>query len=69
MGSIHGDFIVSLVSVLHTEIEILNVEIKEGVNELIFDELPKDSSHLISIKLCDRVLDFDFLGGEGIGES
>ena len=69
MGSIHGNFIVSLVSVLHTEIEILNVKVKEGVNELIFDKLPKDSGHFISIKLCYRVLDFDFLGGKRIGES
>ena len=69
MGSVHSDFVVSLVSVLHAEIEILNVKVKEGVDELIFDELPEDSGHLISVEFCDRVGDFDFLGGKGIGES
>ena len=69
MGGIHGDFVISFISIFHSQIEVLNVEVKEGMDEFVLDELPEDSSHLITIKFSDGVGDFDFLGSERIGES
>ena len=60
-GCIKSDFIVSLVSVLHTEIEILDVQIQKWMNKLILDLLPEDSGHLITIELSNWVFNFDFL--------
>ena len=60
-GSIHGDLVIGLVSVLHTEVEVLNVEIEEWVDELILDLLPDDSGHFITIEFSDGVFNFDLL--------
>jgi len=60
LGGIESDLIVGFVSILHTEIKVLDVEIKEGSDEVIFDLLPDDSGHLITIKFGDRVSNFDF---------
>ena len=58
--------IVGLVSVFDTEVEVLNVQIQEGMDELILDLLPEDSGHFITIKFGDWVFDFDFLGSEAV---
>jgi hypothetical protein len=60
-GGVHGDFIVGLVSVLHTEVKVLDVEIEEWVDEFILDLLPEDSGHFITIEFSDGVLNFDLL--------
>lgn len=68
LGGIKGDFVVGFVSIFHAEIKVLDIEVEVGSDKFVFDELPEDSGHLISIKFCDCVFDFDFLCGEGIGE-
>ncbi len=65
-GGIHSDLIVGLVSVFDTEVKVLNVQIQKGMDELILDLLPEDSSHFITIKFGDWVFDFDFLGSEAV---
>jgi hypothetical protein len=54
--------------VFNTEIEIFDVKIKEGMDKLILDLLPKDSSHFITIEFSDRVSDFNFIAGKAIAE-
>jgi hypothetical protein len=50
--------------VLNAQVKVLDVEIEEGEDELIFDLLPYDSSHFIAIQLGHGVGDFQF----GVGE-
>lgn len=49
LSSIEGDLVVSLVSVFHTQIEVLNGEVKERENELFLNELPDNSGHFITV--------------------
>lgn len=48
------------ITILDTKIKVLDVKIQIWENELFLDELPNDSSHLVTIKVNDRVLDVDF---------
>jgi hypothetical protein len=67
-GGIEGDFVVSFISVLDAEVEVLNVEIEERMNQLVFNVLPEDSGHLITVQLGHGVGHLDFLGGETVSE-
>lgn len=60
VSGIDGDLVVGGISMFHAKVEVLNIEVKERVDELIFDGFPDDSGHLITIEFCDWVLDFDF---------
>jgi hypothetical protein len=53
--------------VLNTQVKILDIEIKERMNKFIFDLLPNDSSHFITIKLGNRILYFNFIKSKGTG--
>lgn len=65
---VHGDLVVGLISVLHAQIKVLDVKIEEGMDEFVFDELPEDSGHFISVQFGDGVGHLYFLAGEGIGK-
>lgn len=60
IGSINGNLIIGCISVFDTEIKVFNVKIEEWEDKLIFDSFPDNSGHLIAIKFCNRVFDFDF---------
>ena len=60
-----SDLIVSGITVLDAEIEVLDVQITMREDELILDELPDDSGHLISVHLDNGVSNLD-LGGSGV---
>ena len=49
VSGVNRDLIVSGVTILHAEIEVLDVEIQVRMNQLLLDELPDDSGHLITI--------------------
>jgi len=51
----------------NSQVKILNVKIKERMDELVFNVLPEDPGHLITIKLSYWVFDFDFLESKAIG--
>ena len=53
LGSIDGDLIIGLIALLDTEVVILKIDIEVRQDQLIFDELPDDSSHLIAIEFDD----------------
>ncbi|KAI6763787.1 hypothetical protein HG530_007576 [Fusarium avenaceum] len=63
LGGINGDLIVGLVTVLKTEIIVLEVDVEVRVDELVLDDLPDDAGHLITVELDDGVLDLDLVGG------
>ena len=60
-GGVKGDLVVSLVSVLNAQIKVVDVQIQVGVDKLILDLLPEDTSHLVTVKFGNAVLDFDLL--------
>jgi len=63
MSSIDGNLIVGGISVLDTQVEVLNVKIKIWQDMLSFDVIPDNSSHFISIEITYWFGDLD-LGGE-----
>lgn len=54
-----------LVTVLHTQIVVLEVNVQIRQDEFLPDFLPDDTGHLISVQLDDRVLDLDLLRDSG----
>lgn len=61
LSGINGDLVVGLITVLETQVVVLEVDIEVWVDELVFDVLPDDAGHLISVQLDDWVLDLDLL--------
>lgn len=61
LSGINSNLVVGLITVLKTEIVVLEVDIEVWVDELVLDILPDDASHLISVQLDDWVLDLDLL--------
>ena len=60
VGSINGNLIVGGISVFNAEVKVLDVEVKEGVDEVFLDLLPDDSGHFITIEFSNWVLNLDF---------
>ena len=52
--------VICVVTMFNPKIEVLDIEIQVGKNELVFDEFPDDSCHLIAIELDYRVRNFYF---------
>ena len=58
-----GHLVISLISVLNTQIEVLNIEVKEGMNQLVLNVLPEDSSHFITIDIYNGLGNLGFSKG------
>ena len=58
---VDGDLVVGLVAVLDAEIEIEEIEIEIGEDELLLDEVPDDARHLVAVELDDRLGYLDLL--------
>jgi hypothetical protein len=50
-----------------SEVEIFEVDVEIGMNELVLDHLPDDPRHLVAVHFDDRVFDLDFLHGGSTG--
>jgi len=46
------------------QVVVVDLEIQEGEDQLVLDQLPDDAGHLVPVEIHDRVGDFD-LGHEG----
>lgn len=55
LSSINGNLIIGLISMLDSEVKILDVEVQKREDKFVFDRLPNDSGHLVSIELDNRV--------------
>ncbi len=62
-GGVDGHLIARGVAVLHRQIEIEQVNVEIGMNELVFYELPDDTGHLVAVDIDDGVGDLDFAHG------
>lgn len=61
LSGLKSHFVVSFVPVLHTEIEVLNVDIEVGSDQLVLDVLPDDARHLVAVHLHDGFVYLDLL--------
>ena len=52
--SINGDLIIGLISLFQSKIIILRLQINKRKKQFLFDHLPQDSGHLISVHLYQR---------------
>jgi hypothetical protein len=68
LGGVEGDLVVGLISILDAQVEVLDVKIKEWMDELVLDVLPEDSGHLVTVELGHGVVDLYFLGGKPEGQ-
>ena len=62
-GGVDGDLVARLVALLDAQIEIFQVDVEIGVDELVFDLLPDDPGHLVAVHLDDRIGHFDLRHG------
>ena len=54
-----GDLVVGLVALLDAEIEIFQIDVEIGQDQLVLDELPDDARHLVAVELDDGGLHLD----------
>ena len=59
VGGVDRDLVVGRVAALDPEVEVLEVDVEVGQDQLLFDERPDDAGHLVAVELDDRVLDLD----------
>ena len=60
------DLVVGRVAVLDAEIEIDQLQVEIGQDQLVLDQLPDDPGHLVAVELDDRVFDLDLGHGADI---
>ena len=56
LSGIDGYLVVRLVTVLEAEVVVLGIEVDEGRQQLVLDDLPDDASHLVAVHLDERGL-------------
>jgi hypothetical protein len=59
VGGVDRDLVVGLVALLDRQVVVLQVDVEVRQDQLVLDELPDDSGHLVAVELDDRVLDLD----------
>src|SRR5690606_1054124 len=57
---VDGDLVVRLVALLNAEVEIFELDIEIGVDQLFLDELPDDARHLVAVEFNDGIVHLDF---------
>ena len=55
MRRVDRDLIVGRVAILDREVEVLEVDVQIGMDELVADEMPDDSRHLVAVELDNRI--------------
>ena len=61
-SGVDSDLIISGVTVLDAEIEVLDVKVQVRVNQLVLDELPDDSGHLVTVELSNGLGNLNSIG-------
>ena len=59
VSRVNGDLIGRCVAVLDAEVVIFDVEVKVGMDQLGFDEIPDDACHLVAVEVYNGVCHFD----------
>ena len=63
VGGIDRHLVVGRVAVLDAEVEVVQVDVEIGVDQLVLDQLPDDAGHLVAVELDDRIFDLDLRHG------
>jgi hypothetical protein len=59
VGGIDRDLIVGRITALDPEVVVLQIDVEVGQDQLLLDECPDDSGHLVAVELDNRVFDLD----------
>ena len=59
MRAVQGDLIIGGVAMLDPEIEVFQVDVEVWQDQLLLDEAPDDTRHLVAVEFDDRFLDLD----------
>src|SRR5262249_24597512 len=59
VGGVDCHLVAGLVAVLNAEIEVEEVHVEIGLDQLVLDRLPDDAGHLVAVELHDRIGDLD----------
>jgi hypothetical protein len=59
VGGVDCDLVAGRVAALDPEVEVDQLEVEVGQDQLLLDEGPDDPGHLVAVELDDRVLDGD----------
>ena len=65
LGRLDRHPIVGGVAVFDAEVEILQIDVEIGMDQLVADEMPDDARHLVAVEFDDRILDLDLWHLEG----
>ena len=65
VGGVDGDAVVARVAALDREVEVNEVDVEIGLDQLVLDHRPDDPGHLVAVELDDRIRDLD-LGHGGL---
>jgi hypothetical protein len=55
VGRVHGDLVIGRVTMGDGQVVVLQVDIQIGQDQLVLDEAPDDSRHLVAVKLDDGI--------------
>ena len=58
-GRVERDLVVGGVALRDPEVEVEELDVEVGQDQLLLDERPDDPGHLVAVELDDRVLDLD----------
>jgi hypothetical protein len=60
--------VIGRVAVLDPKVVVLEVDVEIRQDELVFDEVPDDARHLVTVELDDGVADLDLVQGALLGQ-
>ena len=60
LSGVDRHLVVGRVAMLDRKVEILELDVQIGMNELVADEAPDDARHLVAVELDNRIRDLDF---------
>ena len=59
LGCVDRHLVVGRVAMLDRKVEIVELDVQIGMNELVADEAPDDACHLVAVELDNRILNLD----------
>ena len=59
LGGVDRHLVVGRVAMLDRKVEIVELDVQIGMDELVADEVPDDARHLVAVELDNRILDLD----------
>ena len=61
---VNRDLVVCGIAMLHTKVVVLKIDVEVRQDEAVFDELPDDASHLVSVEFNYWIINLDLCHGK-----